>query len=331
MQLVNPGQPFSFSYANYDQNPSLFVAFSIYDVTSSVVESVTTVIGVLTAYGTYVGTYNGLVGHTYAIIGVVYTDNTYVTADITRAPSCGVWQTFGVTSAFFPFLYGAYDQNAGLFVQAKVYDMTSGTPSLSSIIEEVYIDFGVYVGFFTGIYGHSYQSIQAVYTDGTYTTVDQNRAPDAEEFEAFSSNEVVVNQFYQATLSGQQNSAILNGQQTNGTGGDMIVFTQGDTAVLELLATDGNGNPVNLTGAAFITMIKGPQGQIVSFPNSQHTVNPDQVNFTGQFSLNLAATDTAQCAVGLAKEIITKIQISSSTIYFRGPNQLEVFLPIPIQ
>lgn len=112
----------------------------------------------------------------------------------------------------------------------------------------------------------------------------------------------------------------------------MIQFTQGDTALLSLTATDGQGNPVDLTGAVFTTLIKGPNGQaIISFPNSQHTANPDQVGSRGKFVLALSTSGTASCGLGTDKEIITKIVISASTTYFRGVNILEVFPPIPLQ
>ncbi len=108
----------------------------------------------------------------------------------------------------------------------------------------------------------------------------------------------------------------------------MIVFTQGDTALLSLQATDGSGNPVNISGATFTTLIKGPNGVIASFPNSQHTIvsAPD-----GTFTLALSTADTANCGLGDNKEIITKIVISSSTVYFHGPNTLNVLPPVPLQ
>lgn len=111
----------------------------------------------------------------------------------------------------------------------------------------------------------------------------------------------------------------------------MIQFTQGDVVTLQLTATDGNGNPVTLTGASFTTQIKGPNGSIISFPNGQHTANADQVNYTGQFTLALSATDTANCGLGANKEIITQVLISSSPIYYRAFNILTVLPNVPLQ
>ena len=107
-----------------------------------------------------------------------------------------------------------------------------------------------------------------------------------------------------------------------------ISFTQSDTAILNLTATDGNGNPVNLTGATFTTLIKGPNGVNVSFPNSQHAIT-DAPN--GQFTLSLATGDTASCGLGRNKDIITQIIIGVSMVYFRGIGILTVNPPVPLQ
>ena len=108
----------------------------------------------------------------------------------------------------------------------------------------------------------------------------------------------------------------------------MITITQGDSALLQLQAVDGNGNPVNITGASFTTLIKGPNGVIASFPNAQHAIVSAA---NGQFSLALATTDTPNCGLGANKEIITLIVASGNTTYFHGPNQLTVLPAVPLQ
>ena len=108
----------------------------------------------------------------------------------------------------------------------------------------------------------------------------------------------------------------------------MITFTQGDNAVLNLTATDGSGNPVNLTGASFTTLIKAQNTVVVSFPNSQHSI-VSAVN--GTYTLTLSAMDTASCGLGGNKEIITAIVQAGATVYFHGPNMLSVLPPVPLQ
>ena len=108
----------------------------------------------------------------------------------------------------------------------------------------------------------------------------------------------------------------------------MISFTQGDTAVLNLTATDGNGNPFDITAASFITQIKGPNGIIASFPNAQHSIVSA---LNGMFNLTLSSADTVACGLGHHKEIVTRITQGASVIYFRGPNILIVNPPVPLQ
>lgn len=110
-----------------------------------------------------------------------------------------------------------------------------------------------------------------------------------------------------------------------------INFTQGDTALLNLTAIDGNQNPIDLTGATFTTLINGSNGIVISFPNSQHTANPDQVNSMGQYVLALSTSDTASCGLGNHKEIITQIVIGATTVYYRGFNTLQVYPPVPLE
>jgi hypothetical protein len=113
-----------------------------------------------------------------------------------------------------------------------------------------------------------------------------------------------------------------NGQPT-------LEFTQGDNASLLLQATDDLGNPQNLTGATFSTQILGANGVgPVTFGNSQHTINNAAL---GQFTLALANTDTPNCGIGTAKEIITTVTISGVVTNYRGVGILSVFPNVPLQ
>ncbi len=109
----------------------------------------------------------------------------------------------------------------------------------------------------------------------------------------------------------------------------MITFTQGDNAILNLTAQDGNGNPINLTGASFSSQILGANGAgVVTFGNSQHTV----IDVTaGTFQLTLSPTDTAACGLGDNKEIVTTIVQSSLPVAYHGVAILKVLPAVPLQ
>lgn len=109
----------------------------------------------------------------------------------------------------------------------------------------------------------------------------------------------------------------------------MLRITQGDEVVFNLTAVNA-GSTVDLTGAVFSTSIRGPGGIIVTFPNAQHTANPDQVLHKGQFTLALTASDTASLVVYADLEVLTKILLGGTTpIYFHGMNLLTVQANVP--
>lgn len=108
----------------------------------------------------------------------------------------------------------------------------------------------------------------------------------------------------------------------------MLKITQGDTVVFNLKAVNA-GVAVDLTGAVFTTTIRGPSGVIRSFPNSQHTAAPDQTANRGKFTLQLSADDTSSLLVWPTLEVLTKIVIGGSTVYFHGPGILDVQASVP--
>lgn len=106
-------------------------------------------------------------------------------------------------------------------------------------------------------------------------------------------------------------------------------FTQGDVAVLNLIAQDGNGNPINILGATFSTQILGANGiGPITFGNSQHAITNAAA---GQFTLSLATGDTASCGLGNNKDVVTQITLSGNPVYFRGQGILTVLPPVPLQ
>lgn len=108
-----------------------------------------------------------------------------------------------------------------------------------------------------------------------------------------------------------------------------LEFTQGDTAALQLVALDDEGNPIDVTLATFSTQILGPNGENpAQFGNSQHTVT-DGPN--GRFTLGLSTTDTPTCGLGEHKQILTQLTIDVVVETCRGINILTVYPEEPTQ
>lgn len=110
----------------------------------------------------------------------------------------------------------------------------------------------------------------------------------------------------------------------------MIKITRGDDVTIVLTAKNGEGVAVDLTGATFTTYVKSETGDTVSFANSKHTADPDQVANLGKFRLQLESTDTERLAPGEGKEILTKIVQSARSVYFHGRKILTVLPNQPI-
>jgi len=107
-----------------------------------------------------------------------------------------------------------------------------------------------------------------------------------------------------------------------------LTITQGDTVTFNLTAKNA-GLPVDLTGAVFTTTMRGPGGLVRTFPNGQHTANPNQTTHKGEFTLALSAADTASLVVFSGLEVLTKIVIGAATVYFHGPDILTVLANVP--
>lgn len=86
----------------------------------------------------------------------------------------------------FSFIYPSYDENEFLFVQASIYDVTTGTDVFLDTVNMVDAANGVYSGNYTGLTGQTYLVVMSCYTDGTYSTVDTSRSPAAECYQSVS-------------------------------------------------------------------------------------------------------------------------------------------------
>lgn len=327
MQLVQSGQSFSFNYTDPYQRSGLFVAFSIYDVTSSPI-LVETIDGIYAANGSYMAAYEGTAGHTYVLIGAVYTDNTYSVIDTTAGQIADVFYVISSSSSVinFGFAYASYDYSNTLHLRANIWNVTTGSPVSAGTASMINIADGVYYGSYAGAASNSYSALAIVYTDGTFSTPNPSYAPASPSFTSITLPISIVVEG-NAHLIGQG-----QGQQGIITVNPPIHFTQGDNVILNLIAVDVYGNPVSLTGATFSTQISGSNGAAVNvFGNSQHAANVDQINFTGYFTLTLGQADTLNCGENNHKEILTTISIGGNQVYFRGFNALQVYAPTPFE
>lgn len=110
---------------------------------------------------------------------------------------------------------------------------------------------------------------------------------------------------------------------------NQVVFTQGDTPSIELVALDDQGVPVNLTGAVFLSEIQGPNSVgPISFADGQHDIVDAAA---GIYTLNLTANDTEACGVGYNKDLITQATIGGAIATFRYQGILDIYPAIPLQ
>lgn len=329
MILVQANQSFAFNYTAYDQDNSLNVAFSVYNVTTGTAVFLEQVEATYANFGSYVGSYLSEEDQTYLVIGAVYTTSDFDIVDTSRSPSSDVFQVFDGSILSLGFTYAAYDFADDLPLQATVYNTTTGSPVLEDTVEFEYVDLGVYYGSYDGEVLQSFQILGVVYTTDSFTIVNLDYAPSSESFECVQGALGVIGAAYLVSQYGQ---TINFGPRVPRNVIPPIFLTQGDVATLQLKAVDVNAMPIDLSGATFTTSINGENGQPVQmFSNDQHTINPDQVNFRGQFSLALSSEDTNALGLGQHKEVVTVIAIGSTTVSFRGFNILAVLPPVPME
>lgn len=317
MLYIKPGIPFSFNYVDGNLTSGLNIQASVFDVTNGIPALIDQIPLVEIEDGYYFGDELSVSGKTYLVISVPYTDNTFAVIDTSKSPSAEIYKTYDAPFDLVGFNYGVFNQNAGLSIQGNIFDVTNGTPTLVDQVPMPHIMAGVYYGFFSGTIDHAYEIVKLVYTNNSFSTVNTNYSPGSDSVQ--SSQIRVVDIFFAGVLNGQSNS------------GTKLKITQGDTATLRLIATDGNGNRVDLTGATLTSEVRGVNGLPIFYPNSQHTIDPDQIFHKGEFDLALSILDTTAIPEGEDKGINTEIVIGPSTIYYHGDGILNVLSSIPRQ
>jgi len=73
-----------------------------------------------------------------------------------------------------PLQYVDPTYQALLFVRASIYDLTTGTPVLEDTVDLSLLGPSIYWGKYGFTAGRIYQVQKAVYTDGTYVTIDED-------------------------------------------------------------------------------------------------------------------------------------------------------------
>lgn len=92
------------------------------------------------------------------------------------------------------FNYVAFDGTTGLFVAGLIYEVTTGSPVLvGPPVAMTDMGDGVYVGQFTPDSGESYLIISAIYDDAGFTTPSAERPPAADNFDAFTMSNSLLN------------------------------------------------------------------------------------------------------------------------------------------
>lgn len=173
--LVKGGQSANFNYPTYDQATGLFVAGSIYDVTTGAPSLVGSPIAMTDeSNGVYVGSFTPVAGKSYLVISAVYLDSGFTEVDTSRAPEADQYDAFTTDTSLLNFNYGAYDQDDSLTLSANVFNLTD---SAMSTVAMAYVTLGVYFGRYQGAVGKSYAVIKS--------PSDTTRPPGADSFQTF--------------------------------------------------------------------------------------------------------------------------------------------------
>jgi hypothetical protein len=114
----------------------------------------------------------------------------------------------------FGWDYTTYDQASGLYVAAKIYDITSGTAFYVTTLAMSNVYAGSYSAIYTGSAGKVYQIISNVYTDSGFTTLDTGRAPGCEVVQCVQpAATAAIGLATQMSLASAQTEMILQSKQ----------------------------------------------------------------------------------------------------------------------
>ncbi len=160
-------------------------------------------------------------------------------------------------------------------------------------------------------------------TEGTFEAPTEAEVLEGVEF---GPDGTLTGSYVAASLT----EAVLIGQAPPSPSPIVLEITQGDTGLFNLKAVNGpDAEAVDLTGAVFETRIKGTEGDVV-LPNENHTAAANQTTHRGEFTLAFEDTDSQAMKLGVGKEIVTKITVGASIVYFHGMQVLTVIQKAPV-
>ena len=109
-----------------------------------------------------------------------------------------------------------------------------------------------------------------------------------------------------------------------------IIITRGDTNDLILIAEDGDGNKVDLTGVTDMeTQLPDKDGGVITIANDDHTPDADQTTNKGQYAVTLSAANSAELKIAQNQNVITKVTDASGKItFYHGEGVLNVRNPV---
>ena len=311
---------FSFDYPTYDQDQNLIVAARVYEVTTGTPVLVATVPMPYLYGGTYVGQFTAQSAKSYLVIAAVFLDMAFTTPDPMRGPNVNCYECDMPTTQQVNLNYGSFDLDPTLNLAVNVFSLNSPLTFITQV-PMVYVELGAYFAQYNASIGEYYEFITLAYTDDTYTIPDVNLSPGSLCTQAYKTN-VVISNFGQPILYAQND---VLPSCDNG-----IYFSQGDNNItLNLIAASAEGSPVDLTGASLTSLMIGPAGTFVSIPNSQHTVNPDQLNYKGYYTITLLAANTAATMYGQNKDLTTQSTQGTVTVSYQGKGILTVYPNVP--
>lgn len=302
MQIIQSGVPFNFSYGAYDQASGLFIAASIYDMTSGSPVFIALVPMSYVSFGVYAGSYVGNSSRTYLVIITSFTSNTYQTVDTTRPPSAECYQGVNRSLTVFPFNYATFDLDPSLYVQAKVYNTTTGLPVYTTAIPMLEVANGVYYGAFPSVVlNNSYFIISSVYTDPGYTHVDSSRTPG--------------NDVYQGSVFSQL--------QSSQDGPNILGVIDGNTSANYPYPSVPQLNLIQGETRTFVARIVGPN----FFPFDSSDLTDIQIRFLGYnglpIILSLSQFYGGISTINLEQSLYSVTLNSQQTEQFKTGEQLD--------